>query len=110
MRAAREFAAPSRARRPFRGLPGAAVSRVIVDSQMRRRRSLLLPTGQPRMNPKHFHTPVSTRLRCPVCHQPVYSRGGIHPQCAMRQSEPPMPKPEDAIVVDCRPNRKSSWP
>ncbi len=44
------------------------------------------------MNPKHFHTPVSTRLRCPVCHQPVYSRGGIHPQCAMRQSEPPMPK------------------
>jgi hypothetical protein len=42
------------------------------------------------MNPKHFHTPVSTRLRCPVCHQPVYSRGGIHPQCAMRQSEPPM--------------------
>jgi hypothetical protein len=43
------------------------------------------------MNPKHFHTPVSTRLRCPVCHQPVYSRGGIHPQCAMRQSEPPLP-------------------
>src|SRR5271156_3440459 len=47
------------------------------------------------MNPKHFHTPVSTRLRCPVCHQPVYSRGGIHPQCAMRQSEPPLPKPEE---------------
>jgi len=46
------------------------------------------------MNPKHFHTPISTRLRCPVCHQPVYSRGGIHPQCAMRQSEPPIPKPE----------------
>jgi hypothetical protein len=48
------------------------------------------------MNPKHFHTPVSTRLRCPVCHQPVYSRGGIHPQCAMRQSEPPLPKIDDA--------------
>jgi hypothetical protein len=47
------------------------------------------------MNPKHLHTPISTRLRCPVCHQPVYSRGGIHPQCAMRQSEPPLPKPED---------------
>jgi hypothetical protein len=46
------------------------------------------------MNPKHFHTPVSTRLRCPVCHQPVYSRGGIHPQCAMRQSEPALPLPE----------------
>jgi len=46
------------------------------------------------MNPKPFHTPISTRLRCPVCHQPVYSRGGIHPQCAMRQSEPPILKPE----------------
>ena len=52
------------------------------------------------MNPKHFHTPVSTRLRCPVCHQAVYSRGGIHPQCAMRQSEPPtskIDKPKVAI-------------
>ncbi len=46
------------------------------------------------MNPKHFHTPISTRLRCPVCHQAVYSRAGIHPQCAMRQSEPPMPRPD----------------
>jgi hypothetical protein len=44
------------------------------------------------MNPKHFHTPVSTRLRCPVCHEAVYSRAGIHPQCAVRQSEPPKPK------------------
>jgi hypothetical protein len=50
------------------------------------------------MNPKHFHTPVSTRLRCPVCHQAVYSRGGIHPQCAMRQSEPPMPKIDKSKV------------
>jgi hypothetical protein len=50
------------------------------------------------MNPKHFHTPISTRLRCPVCHQPVYSRGGIHPQCAMRQSEPPILKPEMPIA------------
>ena len=50
--------------------------------------------GRPRMNPKHFHTPVSTRTRCPVCHQPVYSRGGIHPQCAMRQSEPALHVPE----------------
>jgi hypothetical protein len=48
------------------------------------------------MNPKHFHTPVSTRMRCPVCHQPVYSRGGIHPQCAMRQSEPPLPPADDS--------------
>jgi len=50
------------------------------------------------MNPKHFHTPVSTRLRCPVCHQPVYSRGGIHPQCAMRQSEPALHEPEEPEV------------
>jgi hypothetical protein len=54
------------------------------------------------MNPKHFHTPVSTRMRCPVCHQPVYSRGGIHPQCAMRQSEPALHEPEvpEAISAD----------
>ena len=45
------------------------------------------------MNPKHIHTPVSTRARCPVCRETVYSRGGIHPQCAVRQSEPPRPKP-----------------
>jgi hypothetical protein len=43
------------------------------------------------VNPKHLHTPVSTRVRCPVCHQPVYSRAGIHPQCAMRQSDLPKP-------------------
>jgi hypothetical protein len=45
------------------------------------------------MNPKHVHTPVSTRARCPVCHEAVYSKAGIHPQCAVRQSEPPRPKP-----------------
>jgi len=44
------------------------------------------------MNPKHFHTPVSTRVRCPVCHEAVYSRAGIHPQCAVRQSDPPKSK------------------
>jgi hypothetical protein len=44
------------------------------------------------MNPKYYHTPpqpISTRLRCPVCHETVYSRAGIHPQCAVRQSDPP---------------------
>jgi hypothetical protein len=44
------------------------------------------------MNPKHYyHTPVkpaSTRVSCPVCHEPVYSRAGIHPQCAVIQSDP----------------------
>jgi hypothetical protein len=44
------------------------------------------------MNPKHLHTPASTRARCPVCRQSVYSRSGIHPQCAVRQAEPPRPK------------------
>ena len=44
------------------------------------------------MNPKHFHTPLSTRARCPVCHEAVYSRAGIHPQCAVRQSDPPKSK------------------
>ena len=52
---------------------------------------LLFTTGRHWMNPKHFHTPVSTRLRCPVCHQPVYSRGGIHPQCAIASPNPPCP-------------------
>jgi hypothetical protein len=50
------------------------------------------------MNPKHFHTPISTRLRCPVCHQAVYSRAGIHPQCAMRQSEPVMPRTDKSKI------------
>jgi hypothetical protein len=57
------------------------------------------------MNPKHVHTPASTRARCPVCHEAVYSRAGIHPQCAVRQSEPPKvkaqpsgsPKPVDVL-------------
>src|SRR4051794_34363604 len=44
------------------------------------------------MNPKHLHTPLSTRARCPVCHEVVYSRAGIHPQCAVRQSDPPKSK------------------
>lgn len=48
------------------------------------------------MNPKHLHSPVSTRLRCPVCQQAVYSRAGIHPQCAVRQSDPPRPKVKPA--------------
>lgn len=43
----------------------------------------------------YYHNPpkpVSTRVRCPVCHEDVYSRAGIHPQCAVRQSDPPRPK------------------
>jgi hypothetical protein len=47
------------------------------------------------MTPRHYHAPpppASTRVRCPVCHQAVYSPAGIHPQCAIRQSDPPRPK------------------
>ena len=54
------------------------------------------------MNPKHFHTPLPTRVRCPVCREAVYSRAGIHPQCAVKQNEPPKPKEKApvALVVD----------
>jgi hypothetical protein len=47
------------------------------------------------MDPKHYHTPrkpVSTRVSCPVCHEDVYSRAGIHPQCVASQADPPKPK------------------
>lgn len=43
----------------------------------------------------HYHTPpkpISTRVRCPVCHEEVYSHAGIHPQCAARRADPPRPK------------------
>ena len=49
------------------------------------------------MNARHYHTPVtptSSRVRCPVCREAVYSRVGIHPQCAVRLSEPPKAKPK----------------
>jgi hypothetical protein len=48
------------------------------------------------MSTRSYHTPnkpESNRARCPVCHQETYSRAGIHPQCAIRQSEPPKAKP-----------------
>ena len=44
------------------------------------------------MNPKSYRNlarSMSSRVRCPVCHEEVYSRGGIHPQCAVRQADPP---------------------
>jgi hypothetical protein len=58
------------------------------------------------MNPKHLHTPLSTRARCPVCHETVYSRAGIHPQCAIRQADPPRPKvkePKPDLPADHNP-------
>jgi hypothetical protein len=52
------------------------------------------------MNSKHYHTPLSTRVRCPVCHEAVYSRAGIHPQCAVRQADPPRPKAKPPKSTD----------
>ncbi len=56
------------------------------------------------MTPKHYyHTPLkpmSTRACCPVCHQTVYSRAGIHPQCAVVQSDPPRPKAKKNAAPD----------
>jgi hypothetical protein len=52
------------------------------------------------MNPKSYRLPIdpgSNRVRCPVCHHAVYSRGDIHPQCAVRQSDPPKPKPKAQV-------------
>ena len=51
------------------------------------------------MNPKSYqpqNNPNAARARCPVCHEAVYSRAGIHPQCAVRQSEPPRSKTKPA--------------
>ena len=36
----------------------------------------------------HRQIPISTRPTCPICKKAVYSRAGIHPQCAMIQAEP----------------------
>ncbi|GAC1447683.1 MAG: hypothetical protein NVSMB9_30120 [Isosphaeraceae bacterium] len=47
------------------------------------------------MSIRYYHTPpkqISTRVHCPVCHQDVYSNAGIHPQCAVRQADPPRMK------------------
>jgi hypothetical protein len=40
---------------------------------------------------KHYHLPSPSRPLCPVCKKAVYSRAGIHPQCALAQSDPLRP-------------------
>ena len=57
------------------------------------------------MNTRYYHTPLkvlSSRPSCPVCHESVYSKAGIHPQCAVFQSDPPRlrgkKKPASALV------------
>jgi hypothetical protein len=52
------------------------------------------------MGQKHWHIPIPTRPVCPVCKKAVYSRSGIHPQCAVSQAEqirPGKPGPSDAV-------------
>jgi hypothetical protein len=39
------------------------------------------------MDKKHYHLPLPSRPLCPVCKKAVYSRGGIHPQCAMLRED-----------------------
>ena len=70
------------------------------------------------MNPKHVPTPITggaQRRRCPVCQQAVYSRAGIHPQCAMKQAEPPRPSgkgragsPRDVAIAVVTPEADTS--
>lgn len=60
------------------------------------------------MAPRHYHSPPPpnpTRPRCPVCNATVYSTAGIHPQCAVRQADPPRPKarPAGAASQSARP-------
>ena len=54
------------------------------------------------ISPGYYHNrpkPVSHRVRCPVCHHEVYSRAGIHPQCAVWRSESPKPKKQEPVVA-----------
>ena len=52
------------------------------------------------MKPRSYQKPSPlnpARARCPVCQEAVYSRSGIHPQCAVRQADPPRPKAKPPI-------------
>lgn len=54
------------------------------------------------MKPRHYHNPIkapSSRVPCPVCHEATYSTAGIHPQCAIRLSDPPRPKSAPPVVA-----------
>jgi hypothetical protein len=54
------------------------------------------------MLPRYRHTPIlaSDRKRCPVCSHAVYSSAGIHPQCAVRLSDPPKPRGKEERKPD----------
>jgi hypothetical protein len=36
---------------------------------------------------RHMHVYATGRPRCPVCNKDVFSRSGIHPQCASERAE-----------------------
>lgn len=50
---------------------------------------------------------------CPVCGQPSYSREGIHPQCAIEQSDAPrqeeLAKAKQKAALEKKPARQKSW-
>jgi hypothetical protein len=43
------------------------------------------------MFPNYRHAPIvdPLRKRCPICNHAVYSRAGIHPQCAIKLVDSP---------------------
>jgi hypothetical protein len=52
-----------------------------------------------RYNHHHEPPPDPRRRHCPMCHHPVYSLAGIHPQCAERQADPPRPKGKAQLLA-----------
>ena len=63
------------------------------------------------MTTRYYHTPpppASTRVRCPVCHEAVYSRAGIHPQCAARQCDPPRSKGKAVVPIPTVPTGRAT--
>lgn len=55
--------------------------------------------------------PPPVRNLCPICGKATYSRGGIHPQCAMQQADEPrilrLRTTKKADVKVAKPKQKS---
>lgn len=63
------------------------------------------------MFPGYYHNmpkPLHTRVRCPVCQKEVYSRAGIHPQCAVKRSESQSPTRTSVVATDSGGGPKST--
>jgi predicted RNA-binding Zn-ribbon protein involved in translation (DUF1610 family) len=59
--------------------------------------------------------PQTVKNLCPICGQTTYSRGGIHPQCAVQQADAPRnariraeKKKKESEVTTVKP-RQRSW-